>query len=393
MSADEKKSPLIHSDEDESEEPDLGRDENGKVLVAEEMADFIVDDDDEEEVTPESEDDESEASHKKKKSKKKADSDDDDDDESGSSSDDSSASDSDTASSSSSDDEDEVKERPKKKAKTEHKASSATVAVPTDKKKGKRVVDLNAEGIDQSNVLPEGSRRRRKATRRYRHPDYHKLMFKDVPVEEIDAVFDDKDPYFKQRFVDDGLRDDDEDDEGDPYENAQVQEEDEEAASADDEKGDADGEDEEDCLHKRKRLTFESDDEDQEDVDVNDDDDDEIKAEAVAGKSDTVLELASFGAPAVGSDTAQALPIIMVQISTVPATATGGAAATVVTVEEEKKKVPFDIVSARIKSSGNPTTTAVLAMITAKPKMEDAPSIPIEPVEQPQMMLSDGSEL
>jgi len=73
--------------------------------------------------------------------------------------------------------------------------------------------------VDDTNVLPS-RRRQRRAVTRYVDPSYSKLIFADVPQEEVAAVFDDEDSWFDQKFVDTGVEnpsedeDDEEDDDG-----------------------------------------------------------------------------------------------------------------------------------------------------------------------------------
>ncbi len=71
--------------------------------------------------------------------------------------------------------------------------------------------------VDAANIIATAGRpqRARRAPQRYVDDKFSKRMFHDVPAEELGAVFDDRDPYFRQRFVDTGVEsatDSDEDD-------------------------------------------------------------------------------------------------------------------------------------------------------------------------------------
>lgn len=82
----------------------------------------------------------------------------------------------------------------------------------TEERKPSKICDLTSQ-----NILPIAAssrpKRERKPVERYLDPDHMKLMFADVPPEEVDDVFNDKDEYFQKRFVDNGLQEDDDDEE------------------------------------------------------------------------------------------------------------------------------------------------------------------------------------
>jgi len=115
------------------------------------------------------------------------------------------------------DDEDEEEEPVRPKSTNVFSPDALlSVASGTESKQSSAAAGANIKTVcdlDANNVLPEGRRRQRRTVTRYVDEDYGKLMFKDVPSDEVEKVFDESDPWFHQKFVDTGVEEPSDDDE------------------------------------------------------------------------------------------------------------------------------------------------------------------------------------